>query len=176
MDEFQRFHETSGFLNPELSEYLLLHVKMVLDKHNIPFLLMFGTLLGAYRDKAFIPYDRDIDIALSDENIQDVKRIISSGEFSIYQISVIRNALHKNLLSLRYRNDYIDFCFFQKRYDGYWYNEKRIDLWQIDNGLSEIEFLREKFKAVNNIEALLEKCYGNTWKTKIENYPANEKF
>jgi hypothetical protein len=42
----------------------LLTVKSVFDKHGVPFFLAYGTLLGAYRDKNFLPEDDDIDLGV----------------------------------------------------------------------------------------------------------------
>jgi hypothetical protein len=42
----------------------LLVVKSVLDRHKVPFFLAYGTLLGAYRDKDFLPGDDDIDLGV----------------------------------------------------------------------------------------------------------------
>ena len=40
----------------------------VLEKHDIPYWLDQGTLLGTFRNKGFIPWDRDVDIAISNES------------------------------------------------------------------------------------------------------------
>ena len=42
----------------------LLDVKKVLDQHKVPFFLAYGTCLGAYRDKDFLPDDKDIDLVI----------------------------------------------------------------------------------------------------------------
>lgn len=49
--------------NKKATEDLKL-VKQVLDKHNVPFFLAYGTCLGAYRDKDFLPGDDDIDLGI----------------------------------------------------------------------------------------------------------------
>ena len=39
-------------------------VKQVFNQHNVPFFLAYGTCLGAYRDKDFLPDDDDIDLGV----------------------------------------------------------------------------------------------------------------
>lgn len=45
----------------EAAKQNLLEIKEILDRLNIKFWLSEGTLLGAVREKSFIPYDHDID-------------------------------------------------------------------------------------------------------------------
>ncbi len=39
----------------------------ILESHNIPYIIGYGTLLGAVRDGGFIPWDDDLDIMLFDD-------------------------------------------------------------------------------------------------------------
>jgi len=59
---------------------LLKQVVSVFETYGIDYWLEFGTLLGYYRDKSFIKYDADIDIATHDyrlvkEHINSLKKI-----------------------------------------------------------------------------------------------------
>lgn len=48
----------------------LLEVAAILDSLQVPFFLMQGTALGAYRDKGFVPHERDIDFGVLWEHLR----------------------------------------------------------------------------------------------------------
>ena len=50
-------------MNEEYTKQTLSEVKDIFDEHGIDFWLDFGVLLGSIREKRFIPWDKDIDIA-----------------------------------------------------------------------------------------------------------------
>ena len=46
-------------------------VTRVLEKHEIPYMITLGTLLGAIRHGGFIPWDTDFDLHMFDETYDD---------------------------------------------------------------------------------------------------------
>ena len=74
--------ELRARFNPEGSplrrqQMVMLEMVTVLDKickkHDIPYFLYGGTLLGAFRHNGFIPWDDDLDVAMMR---QDYKRLM----------------------------------------------------------------------------------------------------
>ncbi|MFT3992671.1 MAG: LicD family protein [Dysgonomonas sp.] len=73
--------------NPEGSELRFLQMRMldiliavtdICDKHNIPYWISGGTLLGAKRHGGFIPWDDDIDIELLRPDYKKLLKILPS--------------------------------------------------------------------------------------------------
>ena len=54
-------------INKIIAKENLLLVKNILDKEELPFMLAYGTLLGAVREHDFIAHDEDIDLIVMKE-------------------------------------------------------------------------------------------------------------
>ena len=159
---WDKWYDPTSKIHYELSKHLLLTTKQILDEQNIPFLLVFGTLLGAYRDKSFIAHDTDVDVALFYEDIQKVKSLIDSGEFMNQGIELIRDSA-PYIYSLRYEEDYIDLYFFQKTKKQYRCGQYKLQNEQVAKPFATIEFLGTSFSTVHTIEDYLTSRYGD-WK------------
>ncbi len=81
--------EEIAALPPVMQKNLLALKDLValLDKHNIPYWLDAGSLLGSHRHEGVIPWDEDVDIAICQEDHEDVMRAGRDPDFSQrYQI------------------------------------------------------------------------------------------
>ncbi len=71
----------------------LLDFKMLLDLKQIDFGIIFGTLLGAVREKNFIEYDEDVDVYILGERKQDF--LIARGQMSMWVRNTAINSLQE---------------------------------------------------------------------------------
>lgn len=60
-------YENASIIDPSIAKRNLLDFKKILDKYQVKFLIMHGTLLGAIREHGFIKHDIDIDTCTLDE-------------------------------------------------------------------------------------------------------------
>lgn len=60
------------------AESILLRVCRSLEEHSVPYHIDAGTLLGVYRDGGLIPWDDDLDIAVSSEFAEQAKTALEA--------------------------------------------------------------------------------------------------
>lgn len=56
-----------------------MEVVRILEAHNIPYMLSYGTLLGAIRHKGFIPWDDDFDLILFEESYDEAIELLRNN-------------------------------------------------------------------------------------------------
>lgn len=169
---FQQFQQQDANknlgVNIQLAENLLKDCFDVLISVDLRPLLIFGSLLGCYRENGLINHDLDMDIGVigKDEMVK-IKDAIDSGKFSKKGIM----AIPKRCFSLVRDGFYIDIYPFLQEGDHYvsQLGYPHYKLHQEDFPLQTIDFLDRKFYTIKDIEKYLIKRYGKNWTTPIAN-------
>lgn len=146
----------------------LLAMKDLFDQMGLPFFLLFGTLLGAHRDKDFIPGDHDTDVGILVADADKLAELFRLGFFLAFnEWKVIR--VWDGLISIARDGEYIDIYIFEDSPDpdkwcscGTYYLEKKYL-----EPPGTIELWGQVYQTVNAVEKYLSDRYGD-WRT-----PAN---
>lgn len=154
-------------------------------KHNIPYWLEFGTLLGAYRDKNFIKNDMDIDVGVYLSDARTLYDVLTNNGFKLVrEFHVVgENGLEQ---TYEYHGVTIDVMYFYKYEDMLWCNgvyqlghkNKLIKLQVTSHffqpfGISEMEFLNLKVSVPDNTEAHLKEIFGDGFMVYDPNFPGD---
>lgn len=133
----------------------------ILDEIGLEHFVGFGTLLGIYRDKQLIPYDKDIDLCTLDPKGKGkVKKALESGLFAKKGIRAFKGR------AFTFERDGISLdIYFFKRHKAHIFNCGRYQFSEQQTPFIEIEFNGKFYKAPNDIERYLEVRYGPKWKT-----------
>lgn len=76
-DRFRRIHTEQHLRELQLALLdILQQVAQICERHDIPYWLDGGTLLGAVRHGGFIPWDDDIDIAIRKEDLERFEKVM----------------------------------------------------------------------------------------------------
>ncbi len=155
-----------NIMNSVIAREMLLKMKEILDTNKISFFLLFGTLLGAYRGKAFIPYDSDVDIGLYYEDRDRVLQLVRKQVFAEKGFQ-FNDKGFRAFYSFDYKSEYIDLFFFRKQGALYKAEAFKLNSRHLDEGLIDIKFLGATFKTVHFIETYLRDRYGEDWRVPI---------
>lgn len=152
-------------INIEIEKQNLKDFSEIMNSVGIPFILYFGTLLGAIRDNGFIRHDEDVDLALHIDyfqNFKDSLPLLKNKGFELARIdergfaSVIRN------------NEYIDLYFFSKYSDNYLGCCGEFAPLNIFSNTTKYEFYGNSYMIPQNYPDILKLYYGDTWNIPIE--------
>ena len=110
---------------------LLKILDRICKKYNLTYWLDFGTLLGAYRHKGFIPWDDDMDVSMLREDYNKL-------------IPILKSELHKYDFDIEESNGRIGFGY-QHNQTGIWCDIFPVDYFKVDEySESNIDILKSK--------------------------------
>lgn len=172
-DKIELTYENSKILDKSIAKQNLLDFKEILDKNNVNFLLMHGTLLGAIREQDFINHDIDIDTCtLEEEKLVEAIPELSKAELKLcrYEKNVIYSFIRDGV--------YID-VYIVNKLQGLISPFYVKYLWHIIprkyfRNTKKISFLGKKFRIPNHSIKLLEFWYGQDWRSPVSNSPSND--
>lgn len=133
---------------------ILVEVDKVCRKHNIPYWIDYGTLLGAVRHKGFIPWDDDIDICVMDEYYAPLRKALVDDlpEQFVFQDSKTDPNAFFYYGRVRDKNSFCYYPYFTKlKEQGLW-----VDIFRADKVLSKRSkqtidfFFRRSFREIHN--------------------------
>lgn len=162
-------------MNRNIAKDNLEKFKQIMDEVEVPFFLLYGTLLGAVREKAFIAHDTDIDIGIYDGDrelfIVALGRLIQEG------FQLIRTKIPDDLVTIMRDDEYIDIGIFTKNIAAgkeiYKYQRNAIAASSLDS-LESIIFYGSPYAVPKDREKLLCNWYGNDWRRPQKNLPASD--
>lgn len=161
-------YESIETISFEQAKNILFMLKRKFEEKDISFFLIFGTLLGAVRDKNFISHDYDVDVATPD--FEKIFKYIPDWYKEGFKI-----CRHNSMfMSFMVDGVYIDVYRYQNPAP-----QKLYKRWccQIDYNIIpkkffknfiQIEFMEGFFLVPESPDKLLKWMYGKTWRTPIE--------
>lgn len=148
-----------------------------MEKCNLKWWLSAGTVLGAYRDKDFIPHDTDIDVGVEFNDNEDgvhqdsrlLMKYFSDLGFDLCVSIYFQDKPMQLAFSDRLNDVVFDIYFFYSKHDrDYAYNanmEGEIKKpYKYLKRLKELEFNGKEFPIPNHIKEYLKYRYGD-WQT-----------
>ena len=138
----------------------------ILSDNNLNYRIIFGTLLGLYREGDLIPHDEDMDTCI--KNSDGPKLVTIIPELIKAGFEVVR--YDHSVISFGKDHDYIDVYLFKNLKCGcYSLSEKDFTC------NNTISYRGEELPTIADPEAFFRRYYGADWKTPIEGLNANPK-
>ena len=160
-------------INKKIASQNLVLMKKIFESFDIEFVLLFGTVVGAVRDKDFIDYDHDTDTGIYEEDrpklIRAIPTLLENG------FDIIRTKYPDDLVTFMKEDEYIDvgiFRFIRKNLKDYYTYQGHLISSKFLGKLEKISFLGEEFNIPSNKELYLSKTYGSDWGLPRRNEPA----
>lgn len=156
--------------NRKIAYKNLIDFLSIFKKKKIKVFLLYGTLLGLYRDKTLISGDNDIDLGCFAEN------------FVVNKKKILKLLRSNGFLLVRENKSLIQFIRFNENLDLYLFHKLPFAIGRFSMNffiknifLKNLEIMvigKNKFFVPSNTKLFLKTCYGESWKKPIKNKTA----
>jgi lipopolysaccharide cholinephosphotransferase len=133
----------------------------------IGYVIYFGTLLGAKRDKALIPWDDDIDFVIY-EGVEKIPAL----ELLLIERQFVKIRHEGDIITYERNNIRFDLYIFKLKFINYKCNDYVIPRQYLKN-VESINMYGVNFAAPENSTKVLMSLYGLSWKIPDENLSAS---
>jgi phosphorylcholine metabolism protein LicD len=193
MDDLEKIYNFNDFPTPEEIFTHLSYLSSVLKSNNLKHWIIYGTLLGAIREKNIIKHDYDFDLGILYEDVENIlklNQIISKDNYTlekgfgvVYNINNYKSSEseYKWRVSLKLKHDdkiIADLYTYKECEDGFMRRydpQEKIYYWPNSTfpayfvkELIELEVNGKMFPAPRDPEVLVEFFYGPHWKIPIK--------
>jgi len=160
-------------INIQQSTSNLLTTVDVFEHLEVKYCVVFGTLLGIYRDGGLIEHDTDTDIAVWIDNYSELIEMVEKME----ENKLMLTRIIPKLISFTRGGDYIDIYFYNKENNE---SENLIGyphygtLTPADFSKNNtVKFHNKELACPVDLEDYFQKLYGSDWRTPIKDKHAN---
>jgi len=148
-------------------------IRDILLSNNIRCFLHFGTLLGAIREKNFIPHDDDADLGVF---INDFDKVIDLLPVFLSHGFEFNSQRFGRLLQFIRNDEQVDIFFVTQAYGLFgkkWAIDERTTVpYKFLSDFEIINFLGYDFLIPKQPERLMRNLYGRTWQIPLKNIPS----
>lgn len=151
---------------------LLLDMTSTLNKHGIKYWLNWGTLLGAYRDNMFIPWDTDIDVTVHAKDRDKVWSVIAHEMKQKGCFVPKREVCYAGDSWFTRDGEKIELNFVEDTGTEYNYEPNRCSLSCDKHYIDKLELVNFQgylFTIPSDTDNYLKLSYGDNWKTPLKN-------
>lgn len=153
--KYKLFDKSIGFgEHKDIAIELLDKLIKILDKHNIQYFLISGTLLGYVRHNDFIPWDDDMDIIVSEDFVKKYDIIVNSDDKDINFLATTPDYIYKFFFTNKV------FCPDNMKYnwpfiDIFVYRESDVNINFFNKDWDKMHFFPAQKVLFNNIATLI---------------------
>jgi len=160
---YHNFEKGKKFINKVVALSNLKEFISAFDKNNVWYCLIFGTLLGAIREKDFISYDNDMDIAVFWKDREKILDIINT-ELPSFELQKLPHLHDINIIK---DDEKLEMWAFEEKDEIYIYDPNRCSNVKYEKRFFDncklINFNGIKVRVPRDSKEFLTITYGTSW-------------